>query len=374
MKALFLHFFDFSPHSGISKKILYQIKALEECGFDVELSFMTIDDNGYQKRICGDTIVDNYGNGFMAKILKWFKYKSLTEYILVNKFDFIYIRSFYNTTPSLLHMLKILKENEIKIVMEIPTYPYDYEVRKSPLQHKIIFWINKLYRHGLKKYLTKIVTFSDFKEIHGVKTINISNGIDFSSIKEKSGDIKMGDKFNLIGVADIRFWHGFDRVVCGLRDYYKTNHDVVVNFDIVGDGFDANKLKQLAKDLNMEKYVHFRGNCSGEELDMLFEKSDFGIASLGRHRSGITNIKTLKNREYAARGIPFIYSETDEDFENMPYIIKAPADETPINIQGIIDFYKSLKLTHSDIRGSIVDVLSWKVQMQKVVNETFSYY
>ncbi len=34
-----------------------------------------------------------------------------------------------------------------------------------------------------------------------------------------------------------------------------------------------------------------------------------GIASLGRHRNGITRIKTLKNREYAARGIPFVYSE-----------------------------------------------------------------
>jgi hypothetical protein len=121
----------------------------------------------------------------------------------------------------------------------------------------------------------------------------------------------------------------------------------------------------------MEKYVHFRGNCSGEELDVLFEKSDFGIASLGRHRSGITKIKTLKNREYAARGIPFIYSETDDDFEKMPYIIKAPADETHINIQGIIDFYRSLKLTPSDIRASIENLLSWNVQMQKVVNEIF---
>ncbi len=36
----------------------------------------------------------------------------------------------------------------------------------------------------------------------------------------------------------------------------------------------------------------------------------------------IFKIKTLKNREYAARGIPFIYSEIDDDFENMPYIIK----------------------------------------------------
>lgn len=65
----------------------------------------------------------------------------------------------------------------------------------------------------------------------------------------------------------------------------------------------------------------------------MFNQCDFGIGSLGRHRSGIDKIKTLKNREYAARGIPFIYSETDEDFEQMPYVLKAPADESPIDIK-----------------------------------------
>lgn len=38
-----------------------------------------------------------------------------------------------------------------------------------------------------------------------------------------------------------------------------------------------------------------------EELDELFNEADFAIGSLARHRSGIDKIKTLKNREYAAR-------------------------------------------------------------------------
>jgi hypothetical protein len=67
-------------------------------------------------------------------------------------------------------------------------------------------------------------------------------------------------------------------------------------------------------------------------LDELFEQADMGIGSLARHRSGITHIKTLKNREYAARGLPFIYSEMDSDFEGKPYILKAKADESPIEI------------------------------------------
>ena len=113
--------------------------------------------------------------------------------------------------------------------------------------------------------------------------------------------------------------------------------------------------------------VETHGAQSGAALDELFEKADCGVGSLGRHRSGITHIKTLKNREYAARGIPFIYSEIDDDFEHQPYIMKAPADETPIDIPLLIDFCRSLSLTPPEIRKSIRH-LSWNEQMQRVID------
>ena len=102
-------------------------------------------------------------------------------------------------------------------------------------------------------------------------------------------------------------------------------------------------------------------------MDSLFDKCDFGIGSLGRHRVGIDKIKTFKNREYAARGIPFIYSETDEDFDDKAYILKAPADETPININRIIDLYQHITVSPIEIRSSIKN-LSWDNQMQKIID------
>ena len=92
---------------------------------------------------------------------------------------------------------------------------------------------------------------------------------------------------------------------------------------------------------------------------------------MARHRSNITDIKTLKNREYAARGIPFMYSEIDSDFENKPYILKATADESSIDIQKIISFYDQCTCTPLEIRNSIKN-LSWKIQMQKVVDEVLN--
>ena len=100
----------------------------------------------------------------------------------------------------------------------------------------------------------------------------------------------------------------------------------------------------------------------------MFEIADFAIGSLGRHRSGITSIKTLKNREYAARGFPFTYSETDEDFDSTPYVWKVQPDESPIDIQELIKFRNTLKMTPAEIRES-VRPLSWKTQMQKVIDE-----
>lgn len=44
----------------------------------------------------------------------------------------------------------------------------------------------------------------------------------------------------------------------------------------------------------LSPYVILHGAKHGKELDVLFEKADFAVGSLARHRSGIQNIKTLK--------------------------------------------------------------------------------
>ena len=55
------------------------------------------------------------------------------------------------------------------------------------------------------------------------------------------------------------------------------------------------------------------------------------------------------------------------------YVLKAPADETPIDINRIISFYQHLTLSPVDIRTSI-EHLSWNHQMQKVIDCVFEDY
>jgi len=158
-----------------------------------------------------------------------------------------------------------------------------------------------------------------------------------------------------------------------LADYYASPQKTKVIFHVIGYFFspiEEEEISHIIKENQLEPYVILHGKKHGEELDDIFDQCDFGIGSLGRHRVGITNIKTLKNREYAARGIPFVYSENDTDFDKKPYVLKMPADETAINIEDIINFYQRLNISPQEIRDSIQN-LSWKNQMKRVIDALF---
>ena len=174
----------------------------------------------------------------------------------------------------------------------------------------------------------------------------------------------------MIGVAEVHPWHGFDRVLTGLGEYYQKGGAQQVVFHIVGGVSERmmQEFRAIMEQYHLADKVIFHGKLFGTELDEVFSQCQFAIGSLARHRSGISRIKTLKNREYAARGIPFIYSEEDSDFDQQPYVLKAPADESPIDIAGIIRFLDSHQEQPADIRKS-VDYLSWKTQMQRVLDE-----
>ena len=370
MKILFLIFHGFSEYSGISKKIHYQVNGLKEAGHKVDLCYYTIDSDGHRQRIINEEIIEDYGCGKLASIKKRICYEAINRYIINNQIELVYMRSDHNANPFTIHFLYKLKRIGVKIVMEIPTYPYDHEYKGFPMQFQIELLTDKYFRKRLAKQLFRIITFTDDDHIFETKTIKISNGIDFNQIRLKAEQKKSLSTFHLIGVAEVHSWHGFDRVIKGIGEYYKHPHEKEVYFHIVGgiSPFDMSIFEKIIQKYNIKKYIIFHGTKFGEELDILFEQANFGIASLARHRSKITHIKTLKNREYAARGIPFIYSEIDSDFEDKPYIIKAPADESIINVSEIISFYEKCSYTPFEIKKTIEN-LSWRKQMQKVIDE-----
>lgn len=369
MNILFLTFHGFSPNNGISKKILYQVNALKACGNHVHLCYM--DEKESKKRMVDNTVIADYGNGTISKIKKRVDFSSIVKYCKDYDIKFVYIRSDNNASPFTIWMIRRMQSAGIKVAMEIPTYPYDSEYVSQGLGKQII--VDRLFRKCQATQLDAIVTFSNYDRIFGQRTIKISNGIDFDSIKIKTSVHDTKKTLSLIGVAEIHQWHGFDRLIKGLANYYSEHKDYIVYFHLVGYFFskrEENIFRQSITDNGLSPYVVLHGKKHEEELDAIFDQCDLGIGSLGRHRVGIRKIKTLKNREYAARGIPFIYSEDDSDFDNMPYVLKVPADETPIDICSIISFYQHLSLSPKEIRDSIKN-LSWENQMRRVLMEIF---
>ena len=378
MKILFLVYHGFSPHSGISKKIRYQVKGLKENGHDVRLCYYDFDERGHRCRFVDGEIIKDYGKGKWAGFRQRMDYGCIFDYCLREKIVFVYARCFMNANPWLVRFFKQLKCAGIKAVTEIPTYPYDQEFTgSSDWNMKLDLWLDKHYRCKLYRQQDAVVTFSDAEEIFGKRTIRISNGVDFDSIPlyQPSTISHQSSELHLIGVAEVHFWHGFDRLVAGIGEYYKQGGKREVFFHIVGgvhpdymhDLPQAPGFQTLIDKYNIPDRIIFHGTLFGSELDEVFNQCQFAIGSLGRHRSGITVIKTLKNREYATRGIPFIYSEQDSDFDQQPYVLKAPADESPIDIQQIIDFIDHFSKKPEEIRKT-VEHLTWKIQMQKVVD------
>jgi glycosyltransferase involved in cell wall biosynthesis len=371
MKLLFLIFHGFGAANGISKKIHYQVKALTDCGVETHLCWIEDNENGHKYRIVDDKIIKDYGAGIKSKILKRTSYGCIVDYARENGITHMYIRCDHNTTPFLIDMMKRLKKLGVTIAMEIPTYPYDQEYKDLSWKLKLPFYVDKMLRGSMAKYIDKIVTFSDHKTIFGRPTIHIANGIDFDAIPKRVAAAATDDTIHMIAVADMHPWHGFDRAIRGLADYLPKQTRQRVVLHLVGGGSVSEVIDlyhKIVDENGLAEYVVFHGPLFGEELDKVFDMCQIGIGSLARHRSGITHLRSLKNREYAARGIPFVYSEIDDDFEQMPYIMKVAPDESNLNIDDVIAFYKSVGMTADEIRSSIEQTLAWKVQMKKVID------
>ena len=386
MRILFLVYHGFSEVSGISKKIHYQVKGLRENGHDVRLCYYGFAENGHSCRYIDGQVIKDYGKGKWAGLRQRMDYNCVYDYCLREEIQFVYARCFMNANPWLIRFFKKLHQAGIHAVTEIPTYPYDAEFVGFSRMTRLNLKVDQTFRKALYKQMDAIVTFSDAQEIFGQRTINISNGVDFDSIPLHSPLTTHHSPLHLIGVAEVHYWHGFDRLIAGLGEYYKqlrltTHHSspTEVYLHIVGgvapsemyNSMHAPGFHELIEKYGIQDKVIFHGQLFGQALDDVFNQCQFAIGSLARHRSGITNIKTLKNREYATRGIPFIYSEQDTDFDQQPYVLKAPADESPVNIQQIIDFVDTHQLNPEDIRKT-VEHLSWKNQMQRVIDLVYN--
>lgn len=310
---------------GIKNKIENHINCFLKNGFCCEKVVLEKDIN---KRV-----------KYLYKILPFF---SEYDYSKLNKLDkgaTIYLRYGKMDFRGLMAFIKLHKKSKL-IIAEIPTYPYDRELKGI---YKIFLFKDMIWRHFAKYCIDYVATYSDDKFIYGIQAVNISNFVDMEKISVVSNRKKSINEIHLIAVATLGFWHGYDRLIEGLYKYYKSDNDYKVYFHMVGHGKELYKYREMVKKYNLENYVFLYGKKEGKELDDIYNKCDIAVDSLGRHRSKIFYNSTLKGKEYLAKGLPIISgvkTELDEanDFE---YYYRVPSDDTCINISEIVVFYKN---------------------------------
>jgi len=257
--------------------------------------------------------------------------------------DVIFIRYEFCSWP-FIRFLKKIKKNNLKssIVLEIASYPYENELKK--LRNPFRYWRDLYYSRFLKKYVDLVVSPSNIANIHGIETINIVNCINVDEIKSLPKEyVGNGKVINIIAVAQVAFYYGYDRLIKGIANYYRNvnnaeKHEIC--FHLVGEGPAISDLKNMCEMLKVSDKVVFHGFKTGEELDKVYELADVGIDVLGSHRKGEKTFGTLKSREYIAKGLPFVteYELPDSIKPISSYILKVPDDESDILVDDIIRF------------------------------------
>jgi hypothetical protein len=358
-------------HSGISKKIFAQAKALRNLGFQTDLLYFKGD----------EVVIENEAKkqvfSFSNKYKRiFFQYKNFIQHIDFQSYTHIYIRHFFLHPLAILLLREMKKANpKLKIIMEIASFPYHEQARKNDWKDRLIYGMDKLHCVFLKYYVDKILTFSPFEKIYGIPTLRTSNGVDIDGLFPKKATPLHGE-LHLLGLANVQHWHGFDRVIEGLRAYYKNAPTLPVYFHIVGKGDAIPNLKLLVNEPFLQEKIIFHGAKYADELQDFFEKCHVAVSSLGMHRIGVANGETsnLKVREYCARGIPFINGYVDRDLPpDFPYVFQVEANEQSIDIQAVILFYQNLisqqpdypKVLHEFAKAN----LTWEAKLEIVKNE-----
>lgn len=371
MKGLYLAFghsyawdqINSETSNGIVKKIFNQIQLFNNVGFEIDYY------NPYANR-----------NQKIYKVERRLPFAYLHPWDIhineLKKFDFLYVRKAgFMDGDLILFFKKIKKINpKIKIVMEIPTYPYEKEnrdIKYIPLMIKDKKWCIKL-----NEFVDRVITYSTDKQIFGIPTINISNAISYQEEKRKVILHSLyKNTIEMIACSVCSYWHGYDRALKGLVDYYKGSTPYKIVLHIVGEGQELSHYKEFVRRNNLSDKVIFHGFLKGEELDSVYNRCVIGLDSMGRHRSGVYYNSSLKGKEYVAKGLIVVSGVTCElDYDlSYKYYIRVPADDTDIDFNSIINKFEdlikkeSLDVIQKNIMSYAQDHYDYSVAMNEVV-------
>jgi hypothetical protein len=372
MKGVYIARIDLtkSEFLGVNRKIHAQLEVFKR-NFE-EVDVYSLGENGALIR--NSQIVSDYPQGKVnSKVSHYFRFYRDVSKEKINP-GFIYIR-YQKCDPFFLMMLRRFRYKfpNIKILIEIPSFPYDGECKT--LRDKVLMLIDNSTRWAMRYYVDYVVTFSRAKKIFGIETICTDNGInldDIPLIEPPRGKTSL----RLAGMANVSFWHGYDRIIKGIHEHRLENREREIYFDVIGSGPSLDLLKSLVSKFNLEAIVTLHGPKSGEQLAEVLQKCDIGVSSIGLHRINMDS-SMLKSAEFCAAGMPFVTSIKDRNFTaDFDFNYEIPDSEASVCIADVINFYDNLSASHPryhfEMRSWAEKNLTWDIKLEQVVNQILS--
>lgn len=175
-------------------------------------------------------------------------------------------------------------------------------------------------------------------------------------------------------------WHGYERLIMGLADYYKIGGKRKIRLHFIGDGTEISKYKKLVDENALSEHVVFYGRCRWDEIPLIYNRCNLAASSLGVYKVGIEYLCALKMREYLAAGLPFIGAGQLDvmEYEDLRQYVKCFSnDPSIISMEQVINFFDGLYRNKSyqemvemsaDIRNKAEEHFNMNRAMQNVVD------
>lgn len=300
-------------------------------------------------------------------------YKYIINQLLKENVKVIYIR---HMIPSfnLIKILRVAKKKKIKIYYEIPTYPYfgeQFKASRRKYRAIVKILLDVFFWPIIYAYIDKLVVIKSNTKTHFYKKmVEITNGALTEKIQSKKLYNARKDYFSMVTVGTLYPYHGYDRVLNGLKECNEVVDGKIVEINIIGSSYTIDKLKETANELGL-KHVKFLGVKNSEELNQLFENYDVGLGCLALHRRNADIDTTLKIIEYYCRGITVVTSGVSPmDKYNKDITIHIKDGEDAINIKDLYEEY--IKINTEDnkkISLKAKEVFSWNSIMNTLFEE-----
>lgn len=349
--------------SGIGLKVRNQIKIFNEAGLNCEQLVLPITNSGLMSVM--------YRLPFFNVYPVW---KYMDEFDMV---DYLYMRRPFVMNYHMRRVLKKIREKNpsVKIIVEIPTYPYDDEYGSYKAKWLLIAK-DKYNRNKMNGIIDRFAILTDEKEIFAVETIKISNGIDVNGIKPRIPVVKEDNTIHVCAVAMFKEWHGYERIIEGIKLYYNSGGQRKFIFHFVGEGSELPIYINMVKDYSLEDYFVFHGFLEGNQLEEIYNLCSLSIGTFGMYKKNIHLSCDLKSREAVARGLPMITGcQTDIFIEGeYKYYLEFPNDSSIIDIQKIVDFYDNIyDKPEIEIVNEIREYAYKKISMEKCMGNVIDY-